>query len=77
MEFRCPYCHAPIYSRKNKVCGVCEKPLPEELLLSDEQIAALKKEMDAEEKRTQQFKQQMDDIGPHDHGGNVGGIASI
>jgi pyruvate-formate lyase-activating enzyme len=77
MEFRCPFCHSPIYSRKNKICGVCEKPLPEELLLSDEQAAALKKEMDTEEKRTKQFKQQMDDVGHHDDGLGIGGIASF
>ena len=77
MEFRCPYCHSPIYSRKNKICGVCEKPLPEELLLSDEQIAALKKQMDAEEKRAKGFNQQMDDLGPYESSGSFGGIASI
>jgi hypothetical protein len=56
MEFRCPYCHSLIYSRKNKICGVCEKPLPEELLLSDEQVALLKKQMEQEEKRANEFK---------------------
>ncbi|MGO9535599.1 MAG: hypothetical protein ACLPYM_00630 [Limisphaerales bacterium] len=74
MEFRCPYCNAPIYSRKNKICGVCEKPLPEELLFSDEQIAALKKEMEEEEKRTKEFKQQIDDVGPHEQHGGFGGM---
>ena len=69
MEFRCPYCHSPIYSRKNKVCGVCEKLLPPELLLSDEQAAALKKEMDAEEKREKEFFQQLHDLGEHHRGG--------
>ena len=75
MEFRCPYCHSPIYSRKNKICGVCEKPLPEELLFSDQQVADLKKQMDQEEKELKQFKQQMDDLGPHEGGGGIGGIA--
>jgi predicted amidophosphoribosyltransferase len=65
MEFRCPYCQAPIYSRKNKICGVCEKPLPEEFLFSDQQVADLKKQMDAEEKQTKEFKQQIDDFGDH------------
>ena len=77
MEFRCPYCNAPIYSRKNKVCGVCEKPLPKELLFSDEQAADLKKQMDSEEKSTKQFKQQMDDVGHHDDGLGIGGIAGF
>jgi hypothetical protein len=74
MEFRCPYCNAPIYSRKNKICGVCEKPLPKELLLSDEQVLFLKKEMDEEEKRTKEFKQQIDDVGPHEGPSGAGMI---
>ncbi len=75
MEFRCPYCHAPIYSRKLKICGVCEKPLPKELLMSDEQIAFLKKEVDQEEKRAKDFGQQLKDLGPHD--GGMGGISGF
>jgi len=55
MEFRCPNCQSPIYSRKNKICGVCEKPLPKELLLSDEQIASLKRQIAKEEKRANAF----------------------
>jgi hypothetical protein len=70
MEFHCPYCNAPIYSRKNKICGVCEKPLPSELLFSEEQAAALKKQSDLEEKEAKEFGQQLKDVGPHDgHGG--------
>jgi predicted amidophosphoribosyltransferase len=55
MEFCCPHCQSPIYSRKNKICGVCEKPLPEELLLSDKQITILKKQDDQMEKRAKEF----------------------
>jgi len=72
MEFRCPYCQALIYSRKNKICGVCETPLPKELLFSDKQIVALKKEMEEEEKRSKEFKRQIDDVGPYE-GHNIGG----
>jgi len=54
---------------------VCEKPLPPELLLSDEQIAELRKQMEAEDKRMNQFKHQLDDVGPHESGGGIGGIA--
>jgi predicted amidophosphoribosyltransferase len=74
MEFRCPYCNAPIYSRKNKICGVCEKPLPKELLMNDAEIAFWKKEMEQEEKRAKGFEQQMNDVGPHDGHGGIGGI---
>jgi uncharacterized Zn finger protein (UPF0148 family) len=65
MEFRCPNCNAPIYSRKTKICGVCEKPLPKELLLSDEQTAFLTKQSDPEEKRAKEFNQQIHDVGDH------------
>ena len=75
MEFRCPYCHAPIYSRSHKICGVCEKPLPESLLLSDAQVAELKKEMAEEEKRAKEFNPPIQ----HDSGGmgGIGGIAGL
>jgi hypothetical protein len=55
MEFRCPNCNAPIYSRKNKICGVCEKLLPVDLLLSGKQAAFLKKRDDEMEKRAKEF----------------------
>ena len=77
MEFRCPYCQSPIYSRKNKICGVCEKPLPKELLMNDAEITFWKTEMDQEEKRAKEFNQQMNDVGPHDGPGGIGGIAGI
>ena len=72
MEFCCPYCHAPIYSRKSKLCGVCERPLPKELLLSDEQTAFLNREMADEEKRAKEFGQQLKNLGPHDSGTGFG-----
>jgi hypothetical protein len=72
MELHCPYCQAPIYSRKNKVCGVCEKPLPEEFWMSDAERIFWKKEMDQEEKQTKEFGKQLKDLGPHDGHGGVG-----
>ena len=71
MEFCCPYCQAPIYSRKNKICGVCEKPLPKELLMNDAEIAFWKKEMDKEEKEAKQFGQQLKNLGPREGGGGL------
>jgi predicted amidophosphoribosyltransferase len=71
MDFRCPLCQSLIYSRKNKLCGVCGKPLPAELLFTDEQIAALKKESDQEEKRAKEFNPEIQ----HGHGtGGMGGM---
>jgi hypothetical protein len=68
MEFLCPHCHAPIYSRKNKICGVCERPLPAELLLSGEQVTTLKKQDAQMEKRAKEFNQQLHDVGDHSQG---------
>jgi reverse gyrase len=68
MEFCCPNCNAPIYSRKTKICGVCEKPLPKELLLTDEQTAFLKNQLAQEEKRAKEFNQQIHDVGDHSQG---------
>jgi hypothetical protein len=73
MEFYCPYCHSPIYSRKSKICGVCEKPLPENILLTAAQIKSLKQEMTKDDKEVKDFNRQLDDLGPHDHHGGIGG----
>jgi hypothetical protein len=43
-EFRCPKCHALIYSRKPRLCGQCGALLPPELLLSDQQAEAFEDE---------------------------------
>ena len=77
MEFRCPHCQSPIYSRKLKICGVCEQPLPPELLFSDEQVKKLKEETAKEEKRAKEFNQQLNDVGPHDNSGGIGGITGF
>jgi len=36
-SLRCPSCHAVIYSRRHKLCGVCSEELPKELLFSEAQ----------------------------------------
>ena len=56
MEFRCPKCDSLIYSRKQKSCGQCGVALPPELLLSDAQIVALKKQREIEMKRAREFQ---------------------
>ena len=40
-EWRCPNCHALIYSRKPKVCGHCGALLPRELIMTEQQASAL------------------------------------
>jgi hypothetical protein len=34
MSYNCPHCGAVIYSRRNPLCGICEKELPPELLFT-------------------------------------------
>ena len=70
MEFRCPNCQSPIYSRKHKICGVCEQPLPADLLLSDPQAAFLKKQDDHMEKRAKEFNPEI----CHDSGSGSSGM---
>ena len=55
MQFICPHCQSPVYSRKNKICGVCEKLLPAELLLTEKQVLILKKQDEQMEKRAKEF----------------------
>jgi hypothetical protein len=44
MRLRCPACNRTILSRRNKLCGFCREPLPEELLFTPDEIEA--QEMD-------------------------------
>jgi hypothetical protein len=56
MDFKCPKCQGIIYSRKHKVCGQCGAALPKELLLTEDQVRALDKQLAAEKKRAREFK---------------------
>jgi predicted amidophosphoribosyltransferase len=68
MELFCPNCKSPIYSRKLKICGVCEKPLPKEFWMNDAEKNFWKTEMDKEEKEAKGFGQQLKDLGPREGG---------
>ena len=73
MEYRCPHCQSPIYSRKNKICGVCEQPLPAALLFNDSQKAFLKKQEEQLEKRAKEF--QLPDCTHESGGADFGGLS--
>ena len=55
MEFRCPHCNSIVYSRRNKLCGVCGAELPPEVLFTKEEAEAWEKQMLKEKKRAQEF----------------------
>jgi len=40
----CPHCQRLLYSRSRKTCGYCGGVLPPEVLLSEDEVAALKAE---------------------------------
>ena len=44
MAFHCPHCQAVVLSRRNKLCGFCQEPLPVEIVLTPAQIAAIEAE---------------------------------
>ncbi|MBL6765040.1 MAG: hypothetical protein ISQ14_08790 [Verrucomicrobiae bacterium] len=43
----CPSCNRLLYSRQHKTCGFCGSELPPEVLLSDDEVAAIKTEQAA------------------------------
>jgi len=43
----CPSCNRLLYSRQHKTCGFCGADLPPEVLLSDDEVAAIKTEQAA------------------------------
>ena len=43
----CPHCHRLLYSRQHKKCGYCGEVLPEEILITSEEMASLKAEQQA------------------------------
>ncbi len=51
MNANCPKCRRPIYNRKHKLCGFCGAALPPELLFSEAELAALKKQDEESEAR--------------------------
>jgi DNA-directed RNA polymerase subunit RPC12/RpoP len=55
-EFKCPHCKAALLSRIAKVCAQCKKPLPPELLLSDDQVKSLEDETKKIRTRAEEMK---------------------
>ncbi len=64
MAFICPYCERELVNRKSKRCLYCGKELPNELLLSEEQIDTLGNMAAGERKRHKGFLKWLDDHRP-------------
>jgi hypothetical protein len=54
----CPHCQRVLYSRSRATCGYCGGALPEECRLSGGEIAALKAEQLAIERRRARMKEE-------------------
>ena len=48
---RCRSCHAPIYCRRHKLCGVCGQSLPLEVLFSKSQASRLEALLESERQK--------------------------
>jgi hypothetical protein len=44
MPYHCPACSRKLLSRRNKLCGFCQSPLPAELLFTPGQVEAIEAE---------------------------------
>jgi hypothetical protein len=55
---RCPECHSVIYSRRHKVCGVCNQPLPDYLLFTPMQARRVEELLRFERVRHRQWLEQ-------------------
>lgn len=54
-DLRCPHCNSIIYSRRNKLCGVCSQALPAELLFSPEEARRIEKLLQTEQLRRREW----------------------
>lgn len=50
MAYHCPTCRRTILSRRNKLCGFCGKPIPQELLFTAAEVEVIEA---AERKRAE------------------------
>ncbi len=51
MSFNCPKCNRLVYNRKRKQCGYCGTELPEDFLLSKEQIEEIETQKEEFQKK--------------------------
>ena len=52
---QCPECHSIVYSRRHRLCGVCNHPLPENLLFSVNEARRIQQIIDTERARHRQW----------------------
>ncbi len=55
IELRCPSCRSIVYSRRQPLCGVCSRPLPQEYLFEPWEAERIGGMLKAERRRHQQW----------------------
>ena len=73
MENKCPDCGSVIYSRKNVLCGVCGKRLPDSLLFTPAERTVVEEQMADARRRAKKARESGDSNGP-DADFLVGGV---
>jgi hypothetical protein len=51
LQARCPHCNSIIYSRRHKLCGVCNEHLPESCLFDDLQARNVEETMQEDRRK--------------------------
>jgi uncharacterized Zn finger protein (UPF0148 family) len=68
MTPKCPKCGSVIYSRRNVLCGVCGKRLPDELLFSPKEREKVERDLQELKQREREQRQreaeEKDEFGP-------------
>jgi hypothetical protein len=72
MTFQCPACGFQIFNRRVPKCEACEVTLPEELLFSAEEIAALDAQFERGKKDREEQKRKIRRT--NDFTGSLGGV---
>ena len=64
-KYVCPKCKRPMYTRRNKKCQFCGEDLPEELLLTKEEIEKHDKQKKKDLESLDEYKESLNDWSPY------------
>ena len=73
---KCPKCGSIIYSRRNVLCGVCGERLPDELLFTPAERAAVEHDLKELNQRDKEWREAQARR-PFDSGPDIGGYYGL
>lgn len=71
MEFKCPSCSRTVFNRRRRLCEFCGAAIPEELLRTDEEQAAIDAAYREEAKRRRAAQRDRDAARDAEDGGDA------